>query len=128
MANHVSYVDIQERIARKLQIVADTEQVSAEDGEVIKGGMAAVEAALDGLGIGSFNFEDGLNEPMADPIVQMVAGYLVDEFQLPEPRRSQLKIEGMIGMPGRSVSERRLRALMDVPTAKLQVTVDVFHN
>ena len=128
MANHLSYVDLQERIARKLQILADTEQLSAEDGEVIQWGMAAVEATLDTLGIGSFNFEDGVSEPFADPIAQMVAAFLVDEFQVPEPRRSQLKAEGMIGIQGRSIAERRLRALMDVPTAKLHVRHDVFEN
>ena len=125
MAEFVPYADLKVRVARKLQIVADSESLSAEDGELIEVGLSAVETAINTLGITSLDIADGVNEPLAEPLVMMAAAYVVDEFQIPDPRRSVLRAEGMIGLPGRSIAERQLRTLVNSPTVKLAVATDV---
>ena len=122
MAN--SYADLKERVARRLGIVADGEQVSTEDGDVIADGLSFVEAWLDTQGVYSLSVEDGVNDPFALPVVMAAAAHLVDEFQIPEPRRTQLKGEGMLGLPARSLAERLIRSLAEAPTTKLQTAVD----
>ena len=125
MAEFVPFADLKVRVARKLQIVADSEDLSAEDGALIETGLSSVETAINTLGIVWLDLADGVSEPLADPIVMMVAAYVVDEFQIPEPRRSVLRSEGMLGLPGRSLAERQLRTLVNSPTVKLAVALDV---
>jgi hypothetical protein len=55
----------------------------------------------------------------------MVAASLVDDFTIPEPRRSQLIMQCAYGLPAPSVNERRLRALTAAP-AEDEPEVDYF--
>ena len=125
MANFLSLTDLKVRVARKLQILHDSESLSAEDGELIGAALDSVETALSTLGIVNLDLETGISEPLADPVAMMGAAYLVDEYQIPEPRRAILRAEGMIGIPGRSIAERQVRALAEAPTVKLAATTDV---
>jgi hypothetical protein len=121
----LSYGDLKGRVGRKLQILADTETLSAEDGELVEDALLSVQAALRQLGVVSLDVERGINEPYADPVAAMAAAQLVDEFQIPEPRRSQLVAAGLVGLPGRSLAERRLRGMLDGTTIKVRTTTDV---
>ena len=124
MASFFTYPELQERIGRRLGIIADTESLSAEDGDLIGHGLSFVESWLDTMGIYSLAVADGVNEPFATPVIMAAAAHMVDEFQIPEPRRSQLKAEGLLGLPARSLAERMLRNAAEAPTTKLQVAVD----
>jgi hypothetical protein len=121
----LSYGDLKERVGRKLRILADTETLSAEDGAVVADGLLSVQAELSRLGILTLDVERGIDEPYADAVAAMAAAHLVDEFQIPEPQRSQLLTQGGIGVPGRSLAERRLRAMADGVTVKLQTSHDM---
>ena len=89
----------------------------------LRGGANVVE--LDRLGILSASFVDGIDELHAFPVIRMAAARLVDEFDIPEPRRSLLVADGALGVPGRSLAERQLRAIEETPTTKLKTTTDV---
>ena len=121
----VTYEQLQERIARKLQIIASAESLDANDAAVIIDGLLSVQAQLDRLGIATFDVQSGIDHPYVEVIAQMGAAELVDDFQIPEPRRSQLFAAGKIGLPNRSLAERALRDLIDGTTAKLSVSTDV---
>lgn len=121
----LSYGDLKNRVAQKLQILADTESLSAEDGAKIADGLLSVQAELSRIGVVTLDVERGINEPYADAVALMGAAHLVDDFQIPEPRRSQLLAQGGIGLPGRSLAERRLRAMVDGVTVKLATAHDV---
>ena len=121
----VNFTDLKFRVAQKLHIIAQTEQLSAEDGAVIEQALIGLESELDRLGILSASFVDGIDEMHAFPVIRMAAARLVDEFDIPEPRRSMLVADGALGVPGRSLAERQLRAIEETPTIKLQTTTDV---
>jgi hypothetical protein len=118
----LSYNDLQERVARKLQLIADAESLDANYAATIIEGLLAVQAQLDRLGIASLDVANGIDNSYVEPVAEMAAAVLVDDFQIPEPRRSQLVAAGKLGLPGRSPAERFMRDLMDGVTNKLHVT------
>ena len=120
----LSWTDLKVRTARKLRIIADSEPLSTEDGDVIGQGLLSVQETLSRLGLVSLDVENGIEEPYADPVAAMAAAQLVDEFQVPEPYATKLVGNGLIGLPGRSLAERRLRYLLDGVTVKLASTTD----
>ena len=115
----LSYADLKVRTARKLRILADSEPLSTEDGDVIGQALLSVQEYFLRLGVIAFDVENGIEEPYADPMAAMAAAQLVDEFQIPEPYRGLLVTQGLPGIPGRSIAERRLRQLVDGVTVKL---------
>ena len=115
----ISYTDLQERVARKLQLIADAESLDANYAATIIEGLLAVQAQLDRLGIASLDVANGIDNIYVEPVAEMTAAILVDDFQVPEPRRSQLIAIGKLGLPGRSPAERFMRDLLDGVTQKL---------
>ena len=69
----LSYTDLKVRVARKLRILADSEPLSAEDGEVIGQALISVQEYFDRIGLVSFDVENGIEEPYADPMAAMAA-------------------------------------------------------
>lgn len=121
----ITYDELKDRVGRKLGIVATGQSLSAEDGEVIAEALLDVQAqVVILLQSGFFDVVNGIDNALADPFAEIAAGQLVDEFGIPEPKRSELKSQ-RLGLPGRSLAERRLRALVETPTVKLQTTTDV---
>ena len=118
----LTYNELQERVAQKLQLIADAESLDANYAAVIMDGLLAVQAQLSRMGIASLDVENGIDHIYVDPIAEMTAATLVDDFQIPEPRRSALIAAGKLGLPGRAPAERFLRDLLDGVTNKLFVT------
>lgn len=119
----VTYSELQTRVGRKLQIIGDAETLSADYAAIIIDGLLAVQAQINRIGVASFDVANGIDYPYVDPFAEIVAAELVDDFQIPEPRRSQLMAAGKWAVPGRSPAERNLRSLLDGVTNKLFVTV-----
>jgi hypothetical protein len=119
----LTYNELQERVAQKLQLIADAESLDANYAALIIDGLLAVQAQLSRLGIASLDVANGIDHIYVEPVAEMAAASLVDDFQIPEPRRSQLIAAGKLGLPGRSPAERFLRDLLDGVTQKLFVTV-----
>jgi hypothetical protein len=123
---NVTFAELQARVGRKLGILAEGTSLSAEDGAVIGAALQDVEeqAALLMNGL-PFTVTTEMANAYADPVVDMAAALLVNEFGIPEPKRSQLLVMGALGAPGRSPAERKLRLLAEVPTEKLVTKTDV---
>jgi hypothetical protein len=118
----ISYPELQKLVAQKLQLIADSEPLNAGYASKIQQRCVSVQEQLDTLDVVSVDVENGIEEALADAFADLVAAECADVFQLPEPRRSML-VAQKIGMPGRSVYERRIRNLLT--TSKLTVSTDV---
>lgn len=116
----VTYEEFQQRVAQKLQITAQGQGLAAEDAELIQLAAKSVNAQAGQAGL-AFDIENGIDHTYVNAFAELVAAELVDDFQLPEPRRSMLKANGW-GMPGRSPAERNIRRQYSTP--KLSTDVD----
>lgn len=123
-----TYAEMKDIVAQKLGILAAGDSLSAEDGDVIGSTLLQVQAQLDRLGLVSFDVESGMDEAYADPVAEIAASMLVDTFMVPEPMRSEMRFRGMLGAPGRSPAERRLRYLLDGLTTKLATGVVLYES
>lgn len=124
MAN-VSFVELQNQVARKLGILPAGQDIGADDGQIIGDALLSVQEQLSQLRVAYFDLKNGVELAYSEPLAMMGAAATVDEFEVPEPKRSQLIAQGVIGMPGRSLAERRVRDLVEVPTNKLHTATDV---
>jgi len=103
----VTYDEFQTRVGRKLQVLAEGQTLPAEYATLIQDAIHSVSAQIDEAGF-PIDITSGVRHLYVDPLVELCAAELADEFQLPEPRRSMLRANGW-GLPGRSPAERRLR-------------------
>jgi hypothetical protein len=104
------------RVAQKLGILPVGVTLSAEDAEVIANAYESLVHELGEHGLSWWNPDEDVPDQYSDTLVGMTAAAVVDEFTVPEPRRSQLIMQGAFGLPVASVAERRLRALTRVGT------------
>lgn len=118
----VTYEALQERVGRKLGIISDAESLDADYAAIIIDGLLSIQAQINRIGLASFDVANGIDYPYVDTFAEIVAAEVVDDFQIPEPKRGILYANGKFGIPGRSPAERRLRDLLDGVTQKLYVT------
>lgn len=122
----VSFPLFKERVARKLGVLPVGNSLSAEDARLIGEHCETVQRKLEALDLANIDFDDGIEETVSDVIVAMVASTLVDEFQLNEPKRSQIAAEGAIGLPVASPAERQLRKILAPTRVSRPVQTDYF--
>ena len=99
------------RVAQKLGVLPVGGTLSAEDADVIEKAYESLVHELGEHGLSWWNPDEDVPDPYSDPLIGMVAANMVDEFTIPEPRRSQLIMQHAFGLPVASVAERRLRAM-----------------
>ena len=122
----VSFPTMKERVARKLGVLAVGNSLSAEDGELIGERCLSLQKQLEALEIVTIDFDEGIDELYDDIIVAMVAALLVDDFMLPEPKRSALAREGILGLPAASPAERQLRKVLAPQRVSKPVRAEYF--
>lgn len=115
----ITFNELKKRIAHKLGLVADAEDVPAEYAQIIGDRCLSVQAQLEMVGVAQFVVEFGLEEAYSDAFADLVAAECADPFEIPEPKRTELARQ-KFGLPGRSPAERRLRAMF---IGSKQVTV-----
>jgi hypothetical protein len=118
----ISYNELVKRIAHKLALVADSEDVPAEYVAIIKARCQSVQQQLDCASVCNFHVEGGLEEAYSDPFADLVAAECADVFALPEPQYSRVASQ-KFGLPVPSFAERRLKKMFI--TSKLKVVTDV---
>lgn len=118
----ITYAQLQARVGQKLQLIADSESLDANYAALIQSGLLSVQAQISRLNIVNLDVERGIDNAYADCVAEIAAAHLVDDFQLMEPRRTELMQRGRLALPGRSPAERALRDLVEGPTNKLRVT------
>ena len=103
--------DFYRRVAQKLGVLPVGQTLSADDQDVIRESYVGLMEELLEHGLAWWNTDEDVPDKYAEPLIGMVAAAVVDEFTIPEPRRSQLIVQHGFGLPVASVSERRLRAI-----------------
>lgn len=103
--------DFQRRVAQRLGVLPVSGTLAAEDAAVIQGAYEGLVLELGEHSLAWWNADEAVPDTFADVLIGMVAAALVDDFTIPEPRRSQLIAQCAFGLPAVSSNERRLRAL-----------------
>jgi hypothetical protein len=103
-----------QRVGQRLGVVPTAGSLSPEDGEVIGGAYVTLLQELGEHGLAWWNPDRDVPEQFADVLIGMVAAAVVDDFTIPEPRRSQLILMGAFGVAPATMGERRLRAMARV--------------
>lgn len=118
--------DMATRVGQKMGIISVGETLSYEDSVLIQERLLAARDQLETLEIVELDLESGIDEVYADAVAMIVAAMCVDEFTLPEPRRSTLRAEGLLGLPNTSLAERILRKLTYRPAVHRTTAVDYY--
>lgn len=103
--------DFQRRVAQRLSVLPVAGSLSAEDASLIQGAYSGLLQELGEHNLAWWNADEAVPDKYTDPLIGMVAARLVDDFTIPEPRRTQLIAQGAFGLPSASMDERRLRSL-----------------
>lgn len=111
----VTLADIYQRTGIKLELVRATQNLSPEDGAVIAESYIGLHDQLLSEALMTWGVDEDVPEWGAPIIVDMLAAMLVDHFGVEEPRRSQVRAEGIVGNNPISPSERRLRRQVAQP-------------
>lgn len=122
----VTFPQMRERIASKLGVLPVGNSLPPEDANLIEQRCVSLQKQLDALDIAQIDFEDGIDELIDNIIVAMVAALLVDDFQLGEPKRSQIAGEGALGLPVTSPAERQLRKILAPTRVSRPVRAEYF--
>jgi hypothetical protein len=109
-----------------LGIVPTAGSLEAEDETLVEGAYESLVAELLAHDLANWNSTDAVPDEYADICVGLTAARLVDEFELPEPRRSLILAQSAFGMSAPTPDERRLRRLMAVPQFDDELQADYF--
>lgn len=112
----MTLADFYKRVAQRLGVLPVAGTLSADDAEVIRQAYEDLIHELMEHDLAWWNDDEDVPDKYVDPLIGLTAAMLVDEFTIPEPRRSQLIAQHAFGLPVASVSERRLRALVRAPS------------
>lgn len=105
---------LKQRVGQRLGIVSAADSLAAEDLALVTSAYESLFAEIYEHGLAPWGTGDVPDE-YADIVIGMVASRLVDEFKVPEPRRSSLIALHAFGLPVPSANERRLRRLVEAP-------------
>ena len=122
----VLLADFQQRVGQRLGIVRASEPLSVEDAELILAAYVSLWHELNAHDLTNWAPTDAVPTYVSEIMVGMTAARLVDEFELPEPRRSSILVQSSFGMATPTPDERRLRRLMAVPQFDDELQSDYF--
>ncbi len=103
-----------QRVGQRLGIVPAAGSLAAEDAELVTSAYESLFAELYENSLAPWG-TGTIPDEYADIVIGMTAARLVDEFKIPEPRRSSLVMLHAFGLPQPSSNERRLRRLIETP-------------
>lgn len=104
------------QVAQKLGIVMVSGTLSPEDRDVIQSGYDRLVLELDEHQLSFWRGDEDVPDVYADILIGMTAAMLVDDFVIQDPRRSQIIGQFAWGLAPITPGERRLRALMRLPS------------
>jgi hypothetical protein len=112
--------------ARKLRILADGGSLGAEEDDKLITKYAGLHAMLQGEELAPFEVDDDVPENCQEPMIDMLAALSVEEFAIPEPRRSTLLMFGSLFMDPMSPAERRLRKVLATKYVSQTLSTDYY--
>lgn len=121
----IPLAELFQRTGAKLEILRADESLDAADGDLIADAYTSLHDQLLSEGLMTWSKTDDVPEWAVPIMVDMLAAMLVDDFGIEEPRRTVVKIEGVLGSSPVSPAERRLRRQLASPYVPNSVaTVD----
>jgi len=118
--------EVFQRTGAKLEILRADETLDAADGDLISDAYASLHDQLLSEGLMTWGVTDDVPGWAVPIMVDMLAAMTVDDFGVEEPRRTVVKIEGIIGSSPVSPAERRLRRQLASPYVQNSVQTDYF--
>lgn len=105
----MTLIELSTRVLQKLGVLASGEVADADDHSLIQTKYGSLYEQLQGLSLAAWASNEDIPEYAAEAIVQMVAAICVDEFEISDPKRSALLLEGMLHMQPPAQAEKALR-------------------
>lgn len=104
--------DLKIATLRKLKVIASGELANSDDLALMTEKYEGLHAMLLEMSLVTWALTEDIPTKAEQPVIFMLAALSADDFGVPEPRASVLKVEGGLKLPQASVAERQLRALL----------------
>lgn len=105
---------LKQRVLEKLTVLAAGENPNIEDATLVGDRYASLHDMLITDALVNWTLTEDVPAWAESAIVMMVAAASADEFGVPEPAKSEIKREGVYGLPsnlgGPSLAEKQLRS------------------
>lgn len=98
--------------AQKLGLVSVGETLTDDDNDILETRYTLVHDLLQNVGLTTWGVAEDVPDFVVLPLSSILAAACVDEFSIPEPRRSVLRAEGLLHQAPVSQAERTLRIQM----------------
>jgi hypothetical protein len=108
----VTPTDLKLAVLRKLKVIASGEEATSDDLALMTEKYNGLHAMLLSEELLIWALTEDIPAKCEEPVITMLAAHSADGFGVPEPRSSQLKAEGLLGLPAASPAERLLRKLL----------------
>jgi len=105
----MTLTELSTRVLQKLGVLPTGEVADADDADIVQTKYGSLYEQLQTLSLVSWAADEAIPEYAAEQIVQMTAAISVDEFEISEPKRSALMIEGLLHLNPPSQAEKSLR-------------------
>lgn len=101
--------DLYRRTLERLQVASDGEPAQPGDLRTVQQKYAEVFEMLESRGLADWDSEADIPADAGAALTMVMAAYCAEDFFVPEPRKGNLKLEGMLDIPQPSLAERILR-------------------
>lgn len=92
----------------RMQVAADGEPALPSDIAKVRERYGVVFELLNAKGLADWDAEEDIPPDAGFAVSLVMAAYCAEDFFVPEPRKTTLKVEGYLDLPQASVAERML--------------------
>lgn len=101
--------DLYRKTLERMQVAADGEPAQPSDLALVAEKYVDIFEMLQSRELADWDSQTDIPADVGLALTLMLAAYSADDFFVPEPRKSQLKAEGLLDGPVMSTAERMLR-------------------
>lgn len=120
----ITVADFKQKVGFRLGIIRSTENLKAQDADLIGDAYVSLWEELDRFHLVDFYVDEAIPDEYADILIGMVAARCVDDFGIEEPRKSSMILRMGFGNEVCSQFERRLRRMAQVGPKDEPVAVE----
>jgi hypothetical protein len=92
----------------RMQVAADGEPAQPSDIQKVAQRYTVVFELLNAKDLADWDAEDDIPSDAGFAVSLVMAAYCAEDFFVPEPRKTTLKVEGLLDLPQASIAERML--------------------
>lgn len=100
--------ELYRRVLERVQVAAEGEPAQPEDVQLVAERYRFVHELLVDRELSDWDPDSDIPDGAAPAVIMVVAAYSVEEFGIPEPRKTSLKVEGLLDLPQPSLAQRQL--------------------